>query len=109
MEQLPSRRNSRVLELMMEADGRRYNQEQRERHPRERLGKELSAGLTWKQRVPYHVRGEEPEVHQRVTEVPEQRARKDRVNRLHQSKRPGNELKQHLGGDANRRQKPEEG
>jgi len=41
MEQLPSGRNSWVLELMMEADGRGENEEQRKRHPRKGLGKEL--------------------------------------------------------------------
>ncbi len=90
VEELPPLVNAGVRVLVMDADRRGEEQEQDERSARHRIAQELAARLPRHQRVPGHVRGQEPEVHDRVTGEPEQCPGEQRVGPAHETERPGN-------------------
>ena len=66
-----------IHELVMEADRGREQDEHREDHPAERIAEQLAAGRGRQQRVPDDVRRQQPEVHERMAEPPEQHPRQD--------------------------------
>jgi hypothetical protein len=106
VQELPGLVDARIRVLVMDADRRGQDQEQDERGPRHRIAEELAAGLARHQRVPRDVRGQEPEVDDRVAGEPEERPRQERVGSADEPERPRDEEQEHLGGQAHRRERP---
>ena len=103
VQELPPLVDAGVRVLVVDADRRGEEQEQDERGARHRIAEELAARLPRHQRVPGHVRGQEPEVDDRVAGEPEERPGEQRVGPADEPERPRDEEHEHLGGEAHAR------
>lgn len=106
LQKLPEGRDAGLHQLVVEADRNREQQEQDEREAGQCVAEQLAPDNLRNDDIPAHVGRKQPEVDERMAEKPEQRAAQHDIDRVHPAERPGDELQQHLGGDAERGDDP---